>query len=245
MKENEQKQEDETVKPKKDYASVQPKYSKKEELLNVLTHAFGAVVCFVFGVLMMLKVTEDVCAGIYGGAAVFSVAAFSVALVALYAMSSAYHASRHGTRLRSVLRRFDYCSISFLIAGSYMPYLIIGLVERGNGTSDTVWGIVIAALVGTLAITVIVLSCISVQKFHTFNLIAYVVMGWSIVLRIYHLFVNIGWQAMVLLFSGGLVYTAGILFYKLKKIPYNHAIWHLFVLGGSVLMICGVYFYML
>ena len=85
----------------------------------------------------------------------------------------------------------------------------------------------------------------SVEKFRIFTLIAYIVMGWMIIFRVYHLVLAIGVPAFILLLSGGVAYTAGVPFYKISKIPYNHAIWHLFVLAGSVLMICGVYFYLL
>ena len=78
-----------------------------------------------------------------------------------------------------------------------------------------------------------------------FTLIAYIVMGWMIILRIYHLVLAIGVSAFLLLLAGGVAYTAGVPFYKIDKIPYNHAIWHLFVLAGSVFMICGVYFCLL
>ena len=163
----------------------------------------------------------------------------------MYIMSSVYHASRYGSRARSVLRRFDYCFISVLIAGSYLPYAVIGLIENGTTPADPVWGIVIVSVVLTLAVLTIVFNGISVQKFRVFTFISYVTMGWLIVVRIYHLFLAIGAVAFGLLLGGGLAYTLGLVVYKLRRLPYNHAIWHLFVLAGSVLMISGVYFCML
>lgn len=230
---------------KKDYTRSQRKYTPREEALNVASHAFGALVCLVFGILMIIKAAGDVADGTLGAGALVSVIAFTVALVVMYSMSSIYHASKYGSRARSVLRRFDYCSISFLIAGSYMPYAVIGLIEHGTTDADPIWGTVIACVVSALAVITIVLNGISVEKFRIFTFISYVTMGWLIVVRIYHLYFAIGTGAFVLLLSGGLAYTFGIALYKCRKIPYNHAIWHMFVLAGSVLMICGVYFYML
>ena len=100
-------------------------------------------------------------------------------------------------------------------------------------------------MVLTLAVLTIVFNGISVQKFRVFTFISYVTMGWLIVVRIYHLFLAIGAVAFGLLLGGGLAYTLGLVVYKLRRLPYNHAIWHLFVLAGSVLMISGVYFCML
>ncbi|MBR6788417.1 MAG: hemolysin III family protein [Clostridia bacterium] len=228
---------------KKDYSVQQRKYTAKEEFWNVLTHAVGAIVCLVFSVLMIIKTCHGIADGKYGGVALVSIIAFSVSLVVMYTMSSIYHACKYGSLAKTVLRRFDYCSISLLIAGSYMPYSLIGLVEFGTEQpADTVWGMVISLTVVTLAIVTIALNAISVQKFRIFTFISYVVMGWMIILRIYHLYLAIGITALVLLFSGGVAYTVGIAVYKLRKIPYYHAIWHMFVVAGSVLMICGMYF---
>lgn len=236
----------EPPKPKKDYTKEQRKYTPKEEAMNIATHIFGAAVCLVFGVLMIVKAAFGVAEGRYGGGAVAAVAVFSAALVSMYVMSSVYHGSRYGSRARSVLRRFDYCSISVLIAASYMPYAVIGLIERGTvQPADAIWGTVIAVVVSSLAVVVIVFNAISVEKFRVFTFISYVVMGWLIVVRIYHLYLAIGLTAFLLLLGGGVAYTAGVGVYKWRSLPYNHAIWHLFVLAGSVLMICGVYFCML
>lgn len=242
---NEKPVSEDKPKKQKDYTLSQRKYSPREEALNVASHALGALVCLVFGVLMIVRAAGDVADGVYGAGALISVIAFTVALVVMYTMSTVYHASKYGSRARSVLRRFDYCSISILIAGSYMPYAVIGLIEKGTDPADPVWGTVIACVVGALAIVTIVFNGISVQKFRIFTFVSYVTMGWLIVVRIYHLFLAIGLPAFILLMAGGVAYTAGIALYKIRKIPYNHAIWHLFVLAGSVLMICGVYFYML
>ena len=243
--ERERREEEAAGPKKKDYTLSQRRYTPREEALNIATHALGALVCLVFGVLMIVRAAVGIAEGRHGVGALLSVIGFSVALMLMYTMSSVYHASRYGSRARSVLRRFDYCSISVLIAGSYLPYAVIGLIENGTTPADPVWGIVIVSVVLTLAVLTIVFNGISVQKFRVFTFISYVTMGWLIVVRIYHLFLAIGAVAFGLLLGGGLAYTLGLVVYKLRRLPYNHAIWHLFVLAGSVLMISGVYFCML
>ena len=227
-------------------ARAQKKYSPAEERFNIITHIFGAVVCAVFGVVMIVTAASGVAQGKYGGIAVTGVSCFTAALVLTYVISAVYHASPYGSALRNVMRRFDHCSIALLIAGSYLAYSIVGLIVHGTDQpADTVWGIVISSVVGLLAVIVIAFNGISVEKFKVFTFIAYIVMGWMIILRVYHLFLAIGLPAFMLLLGGGIAYTAGTPFYKISKIPFNHAIWHLFVLAGSVLMICGVQFYLL
>ena len=234
------------VEKKKDYSSQQRRYTPKEESFNVATHAFGAIVCLVFSVLMIIKASAGVTEGKYGVGALVAVIAFSFSLLVMYTMSSVYHACKYGSLAKAVLRRFDYCSISILIAGSYMPYALIGLVEYGTDQpADAIWGMVIAITVAVLAVVTIVFNGISVQKFRVFTMISYVVMGWLILVRAYNLAISIGTGAFVLLLLGGIAYTLGIVVYKLRKIPYYHAIWHMFVLAGSVLMICGLYCFML
>lgn len=221
-------------------------YSPAEERLNIATHIFGAAVCGVFGVLMIVRASLGVYNGEYGPSAIAGVSVFTFSLLLAYIMSAIYHGCRAGTAARAVMRRFDHCSIAVLIAGSYLVYCIVGLINRGTSQpADAVWGIVISSVVGVLAIVVIALNGVSVEKFKVFTLIAYIVMGWMIILRIYHLVLAIGVPAFLLLLAGGVAYTAGVPFYKIDKIPYNHAIWHLFVLAGSVFMICGVYFCLL
>lgn len=221
-------------------------YSPEEERLNIATHIFGAAVCGVFGVLMIIKASLGASRGEYGGSAVVGAAVFTFSLLLTYVMSAIYHGCRPGSTARAVMRRFDHCSIAVLIAGSYLVYTIVGLINRGTDQpADTVWGIIIASVVGALAVVVIALNGVSVEKFRIFTLAAYIVMGWMVVVRIYHLVLAIGVPAFLLLLAGGIAYTAGVPFYKIDKIPFNHAIWHMFVLAGSVLMICGVLFYLL
>lgn len=213
-------------------------YSRAEERINIVTHLAGAVLAIVASVLMIVRVSMR----FTHAPAVVAVCLFSLSLINLYVMSTLYHAQPVGKVRRAVFRRFDHCSVAFLIAGTYAPYMLIGLFDMGG--SARVWGIVIASVVLMLALLVIVFDAINVNKFKVFCMIAYVIMGWACVIRV-DLLLKMPGASFWFLLSGGIVYTAGLIFYRIKSIKFNHAIWHFFVLGGSVLHFISVYCYLL
>lgn len=213
--------------------SNQIAYSKREEWINIISHLVGAVLALVAAALMIVKVALSG----KGALAITAVSLYAFCLIELYVMSTLYHAQPFGHRSRAVFRRFDHCSVALLIAGTYAPYMLIGL--------GGVWGIVIASLVLAMAVLVIVFNAINVQKFRVFSLIAYVLMGWACIFKIVALFYAIGVYAFSFLIAGGIMYTVGIVFYKVKKIPGNHAIWHFFVLAGSILHFISIYLFIL
>lgn len=224
----------------------QVKYTRGEEVFNWVTHLTGIILSVIASVFMLIKVAAGYSAGKYGISAIVAVCLFSLGLIAVYSISTAYHLTKYGSLARSIMRRFDHCTITLLIAGSYMPYMLIGLYVYGTDQpADLIWGIVIAAVVIAMAIAVIVLNIVGIQKFRYLTLAGYVIMGWMIVMRIYHLYLAIGPAAIFLLLGGGVAYTVGVLFYKFIKIKYAHGIFHLFVLAGSALMFASVYFFLL
>lgn len=213
-------------------------YSRGEETANIITHLVGALLAVAGGALALRRV-------ILAGAqplAVTSVALYVFSLITMYVMSTLYHSMPVGYRRRAVFRRFDHCSIALVIAGTYAPYMLIGLVRMGG--SAEVWGIVIASVVLAMAVLVVVFNAINVARFRVFCMIAYVIMGWSCVIRI-DLLLQMPGHTLMFMLLGGAVYTVGILFYRIKRIPWNHAIWHLFVIGGSVLQYISIYCYLL
>ena len=213
-------------------------YTRGEELANIITHLVGAVLAVTGGTFALVRVALS---GL-GPLAITAVALYVFALVEMYVLSTLYHAMPVGYRRRAVFRRFDHCSIALLIAGTYAPYMLIGLVQMGG--SAAVWGIVIASVVLAMAILVIVFNAINVARFRVFTMIAYVIMGWCCVIRI-DLLLKMPGHTFLFLIVGGAVYTIGILFYRIKKIPWNHAIWHLFVIAGSALQFVSIYVYLL
>ena len=205
------------------------KYSKKEETLNIATHAFGLVLSIIALPFLILK-------SMYfeGFWKPFSLLVFGISLVILYAASTLYHAATK-SKLRRRLNIFDHAAIYVLIAGTYTPFTIITL------DGDTGW--IIFGLTWFFALTGIILKLFFTGKFDKLSTIMYVLMGWQIVFAISPLLDNLSEKGLFWLFAGGVFYTVGAILYSIKKIPYNHAIFHFFVLGGSISHFVSIYFY--
>ncbi|MBO0592264.1 hemolysin III family protein [Cellulophaga sp. E16_2] len=192
---------------------------KKEELLNTISHGIGVVLGLVGFFLLLDKNSNK------SDYAVLAISIYSFSIVLLYTASTLYHAVVL-PNLKKKLRVIDHISIYFLIAGTYSPVALITLVN-GNGWTlfAVVWSI---ALLGTI------LKLFFTGRFELISLLLYLVMGWLIVFDFQNLVDATSPLGINLLMIGGGFYTIGILFYAIRKIPYNHAIWHLFVLGGSI-----------
>lgn len=212
-------------------------YSRGEEWTNIITHIVAGALSLVASVFMLLRVSRT-----GDGLKITSIALYSASLIEMYVMSALYHAQPVGRRRRAVFRRFDHCSIALLIAGTYAPFMLIGFVDLGGAAK--VCGIVIASVVLAMAILVIVFNAINVAKFRVFCMIAYVIMGWCCVMRA-DLILRLPGHSFLFLVLGGATYTVGILFYRIKRIPWNHAIWHFFVMAASALHFVAVYCYLL
>lgn len=155
----------------------------------------------------------------------WSIMVYSISLFVLFTASTIYHAVRN-PKLKQKLRILDHISIYYLIAGTYTPVCLLILNDsKGWLLFYMVWGL---ALFGTL------LKLFFTGKFEVFSLVLYGVMGWLVVVDIDFLTKNVSANGLFLLGLGGAFYTIGILFYAVKKIPYNHLIWHFFVLGGAI-----------
>ncbi|MGJ8733159.1 PAQR family membrane homeostasis protein TrhA [Cellulophaga fucicola] len=190
-----------------------------EEKLNTISHAIG-VILGIIGLFLLLFFNTNKTTF-----AVFSLIVYGVSIILLYTASTLYHAATDLV-VKEKYRILDHSSIYVLIAGTYTPVALITL-ENGNGWLIfwVVWGI---ALVG------IILKLFFTGKYEAVSLLLYLAMGWLIVLDYANLVASISASSLNLLMLGGMFYTVGIIFYAVKKIPYNHFIWHLFVLGGSI-----------
>ncbi|KAB5485728.1 MULTISPECIES: PAQR family membrane homeostasis protein TrhA [Flagellimonas] len=190
-----------------------------EEKWNAYSHAFGIVLAMVGSVFLF---REELCGTPYLKG---SLIAYSLSLVLLFVASTIYHAVQN-PKLKKKLRILDHISIYYLIAGTYTPVcLTVLLPSKGWLLFYLVWGI---ALFGT------VLKIFFTGKFEVFSLLLYGVMGWLIVIDLPYLMGHMSSTGLLYLGLGGAFYTIGILFYAVKKIPFNHLIWHIFVLGGAV-----------
>lgn len=209
-----------------------PRYTLGEELVSAISHGLGAA----FGIVaLVLCVVKSASAGSAIG--VVSSALYGSMMILLYTMSTIYHALKRN-RAKQVFRVFDHCSIFLLIAGTYIPIVLVGI---GGAWGWTFFGVVVAA-----AILGIVFNAIDIERYKKFSMICYIAMGWVIVIGFKPLMDSIATEGIILLIVGGVVYTIGAVVYGVgKKAKYLHSIWHFFVLGGSILHFLMIYLYVL
>jgi hemolysin III len=192
----------------------------REEIANALTHGLGVVASLSGGAVLITL------AALLGDAwHVVGTSVFVASLVMLYTASTLYHAVRHQIA-KERLKLFDHCAIFVLIAGTYTPFTLVGL--RGG------WGWALFAVIWTLAIAGVVFKLFFIGRFPRLSTVIYLAMGWLVVVAIGPMVALLPGVTLFWLVAGGLAYTAGTAFYHARRIPYAHAIWHLFVLGGSV-----------
>ena len=206
-------------------------YPKREETLNVVTHGFGLLLSVVALVVLVFY------ASLNGDAwDIVSVAIYGSSLVILYFSSTAFHLSQN-QKLRNRLNVFDHVSIYLLIAGTYTPFVLVTI--RGP------WGWSMFGVVWGMAIAGIVLKFFFTGRFNLFSTILYVAMGWVIIIASGPLFEALPVEGVMWLLAGGLFYTFGAVFFLINKIPYNHAIFHVFVLAGSICHFIAVFWFVL
>ncbi len=203
-------------------------YTLREERLNSLTHGLGALLSAVGTLVLVLAAARE---GDVWKIVSFSI--FGASLVLLYSASTFYHASR-SPRLREVWKMLDHCAIFLLIAGTYTPFLLVNL--RGP-TGWTLFGIIWG-----LALAGIVLKLVFGHRYKILRVIVYLAMGWLIVFAAAELTTQVSELGVRLTVIGGVVYTLGVVFYLADRLPYNHAIWHLFVVGGSLCHFYAIYY---
>jgi len=207
------------------------KYEKKEEILNIATHGIGFLLSIAALVLLV------VFASIYGDAwHIVSYSIYGTSLVILYLASTLFHWSTKPSR-RLKLNIFDHASIYILIAGTYTPLLLVTL--RGP------WGWSLFGVVWGMAIVGIVLKFFFTGRFNKLSTLAYVIMGWVVLIALKPLIDNLSTPGLIWLSIGGVSYSIGAVFFLLNKVPYNHAIFHLFVLGGSIAHFVTIFWYVL
>ncbi|WP_298894914.1 hemolysin III family protein [uncultured Psychroserpens sp.] len=204
--------------------------SPLEERLNAWSHGIGAALGIAGLVLLIVFLKGETPYGL------FSVIIYGVSIIVLFLASTFYHAVK-GDKRKHYFRIVDHISIYLLIAGTYTPVLLIMLSDSlGWVLFWVVWGIAAFGVILKLFFT---------GRFETFSTLLYLVMGWLIVFDFSTLADRLDTNGLYLLFAGGLLYTVGIVFYAIDKIPYNHVIWHLFVLGGAICHFFMVYFFVI
>lgn len=193
----------------------------KEEIANAITHGIGAALAIAG--LVVLIVFSSLRGTVWH---IVSFSIFGITLVLLYFASTLYHSLTH-VKAKGVFHKFDHISIYLLIAGTYTPFCLTAL--RG-WIGWTMFGIVWAC-----AIAGGVFKAIDVGKRVKLSTALYVLMGWVILVAIKPLYGVMPYNGFLLLIAGGVSYTIGTIFFIRNQVKYNHSVWHLFVLGGSVL----------
>jgi len=196
-----------------------PAYTRREELANTLTHGAG-ILASAAGTAVLVGLAAGA-----GATAVVAASVFGGSLVLLYTASTLYHAtSTPTTKVR--LKVFDHCAIYVLIAGTYTPFTLVGLQGAwGWSLFGVIWGLAAAGVVFKLFWT---------GRFPKVSTTLYIAMGWLIVIAAAPTIRALSPLTLAWLFAGGVAYTSGTFFYHNRRIPYAHAIWHVFVLAGSV-----------
>lgn len=206
-------------------------YSRQEERVNVVSHAIGFVLSFIVLALLVVKAASN-------GTVlqITSVAIFGISLIVLFAASTLYHKATD-PKLRKRLKIFDHSAIYVLIAGTYTPFTLLVLEgTKGWLIFSISWGM---ALIG------ISLKLFFTGKYKLISTLMYVFMGWMIVFAIKPLVDNLSSPGLYWLFGGGVAYTVGAILYSIKRIPFNHAIFHVCVLIGSFCHVYSVYWFVL
>ncbi|MCK6541731.1 hemolysin III family protein [bacterium] len=209
----------------------QPEYSFGEELAHAITHGIGAILS-IAGLTLLVAFSA-----LRGDAwHVVSSAIFGTTLVLLYSASTLYH-SFPQPKVKRIFRIMDHSAIYLLIAGTYTPFLLVSL--RGA------WGWTLFGVVWGAAIAGVWFKVFHTGRFPKLSTTLYIVMGWVALVAIKPMMENIPLGGLILILAGGLTYTVGVVFYVMHRMIYHHAVWHLFVLGGSILHFFAVLLYVI
>lgn len=202
-------------------------YPKKEETLNILSHGLGFLLSIVALPFLILKSLNFI-----GFWKPLSFIIYGLSMIILYAASTFYHAAKKPKKRRR-LNIFDHAAIYVLIAGSYSPFCLVAL--------DSSLGWYMFVFVWLFALAGVILKLFYTGKFDKLSTALYLLMGWQVVFFIKPLMASLTLEGLQFLFAGGIFYSVGAILYSIKKLPYNHAIFHIFVLLGSLSHFLAIY----
>ncbi len=206
-------------------------HSRSEDIANSIIHGIGAVLAITALTILVAF------SGLKGDARrVVSFSIYGSTLILLYLSSAFYHGVR-SAKLKRLFRILDHATIYLLIAGTYTPFMLVTL--RGG------WGWSLFGVTWGFAVLGVIMTALFMERFKLLAVLSYIGMGWLIVLAFKPLAAVLPLGGIIWLATGGIAYTFGIVFYVSTKIPYNHAIWHVFVLGGSMCHFFAMLFYVL
>ena len=210
-----------------------PQYCKGEEIMNMVTHICGgglAVIGSIFCIAAACRL---------GGACnILGALIYCVAMIGVYTMSSIYHGLRAGTA-KKVMQVIDHCAIYFLIAGTYTPIMITGFLPTFPKIG---WGLLL--MQWSLTALAVTLTAIDLKKYKVFSMICYIFMGWGIIFFLPQAMQVMTKPGFYWLLAGGIAYTIGAVLFGLgKKLPWMHAVFHIFVILGSAFQYVAILFY--
>ncbi len=208
-----------------------PRYSTGEEIANSITHGIGLILA-----IAGLAVLTGYASRLGNIWHMVSCTIFATTLILQYAFSTLYH-SIQLPRAKSIMRVLDHSAIFLLIAGTYTPFMLVNL--RG------VWGWSLLTVIWSLALLGVLFQVSLLRRWQGVSLGLYIGMGWVVVIAIKPMLEAVAMEGLLLLLLGGLAYTSGVIFYVWKRLRYHHAIWHGFVLLGSILHYFAVLFYVI
>jgi hemolysin III len=211
--------------------NVVPRYSIGEEVANSVTHGIGLILA-IAGLAVLIGFASRL-GNVWH---LVSCTVFATTLILQYAFSTLYH-SIQIPRAKSIMRVLDHSAIFLLIAGTYTPFMLVNL-------RDT-WGWTLFAVIWTLALLGVLFQISLLRRWQGISLSLYIGMGWVVVIAIKPMLDAVATGGLILLLLGGLAYTSGVGFYLWKSLRYHHAIWHGFVLAGSILHFFAVLFYVI
>lgn len=204
-------------------------YNWKEELANAITHGIGFLLSIPALVILIVSAAQK-----GEPLQIVSFTIYGISMLLLYLFSTMLHSFKP-SKTKNVFAILDHSAIYLLIAGTYTPLVLVSL----NG----VLGWTLFGIVWGLAIAGITLKCFLINRFRVLSTFFYLVMGWLVIIAVEPLYANLSGAGFSLLLTGGLLYSVGAIFYIWRNLPYSHAIWHLFVIGGSACIYFCILFY--
>lgn len=206
--------------------NIIPNYSLSEELINSISHGFGAVFSIVALVLMMVKSNTAL--------AYSTCAIFGTTMISLYTISTIYHALSPRISGKKVLRILDHCNVYMLVLGTYIPISLLGICG--------IKSIILVVFVSLVTLTGIILTCINIDKYQVASVICHLFNGWSAIVGISNLYNNTGFNGVLFLVLGGVMYSIGAILYGIgSHVKYMHSVFHFFCIAGTVFHFLCVY----
>lgn len=209
-----------------------PTYNLTEELINSISHGFGAVLSIVGLILLIIKASNQ------GAMKITTVTIFGTTMILLYTISCIYHALSPKIKGKKVLRVLDHCNVYLLVFGTIIPVALVGI------SSTPGW--IFFGIVFSVTVLGMVASTIDIDRFQVLEVICHLINGWSVLFFSSYLIHNIGYSGLILIILGGIMYSLGSILYGIgSKKKYMHSIFHFFCLLGTLFHYLAIYFYIL